>query len=131
MTVRLFVPFILSRLCQPNKKSKLHPLSQEDKRENRAVAHTRVYNEHAIGFVKRFRILSERYRDRRKRFGLRVNLIAAICNLELTSLFRKRANTFDCTYISTSVAKTPLRYSQRFLYGSRKGSFTMLAKVPL
>ncbi|MDR2764965.1 MAG: IS5/IS1182 family transposase, partial [Tannerella sp.] len=43
------------------------------------------FNEHAIGFVKRFRILSEHYRNRRKRFGLRFNLIAAICNLELTT----------------------------------------------
>ncbi|MDR2042674.1 MAG: IS5/IS1182 family transposase, partial [Tannerella sp.] len=30
-----------------------------------------------------FRILSERYRNRRKRFALRFNLIAAICNLDL------------------------------------------------
>jgi hypothetical protein len=29
--------------------------------------------------------LSERYRNRRKRFGLRFNLIAAIYNLELKS----------------------------------------------
>jgi hypothetical protein len=69
----------------PHKKSKLHPLSREAKRENRAIARTRVFNEHAIGFVKRFHILSERYRNRRKRFGLRFNLIAAICNLELTT----------------------------------------------
>lgn len=67
----------------PHKKSKFHPLSMEEKRENRAIARERVANEHAIGFVKRFRILSERYRNRRKRFGLRFNLIAAICNLDL------------------------------------------------
>jgi hypothetical protein len=67
----------------PHKKSKFHPLSRKEKRENRAIARTRIANEHAIGFVKRFRILSERYRNRRKRFGLRFNLIAAICNLEL------------------------------------------------
>jgi hypothetical protein len=67
----------------PSKKSKFHPLSREEKRENRAIARTWVLNEHAIGFVKRFRILSERYRNQRKRFGLRFNLIAAICNLEL------------------------------------------------
>ncbi|MDM8565218.1 IS5/IS1182 family transposase, partial [Candidatus Halobeggiatoa sp. HSG11] len=30
-----------------------------------------------------FRILKERYRNRRKRFSLRFNLIAAIHNLEL------------------------------------------------
>jgi len=29
-----------------------------------------------------FRILLERYRNRRRRFGLRFNLIAALCNLE-------------------------------------------------
>ncbi|MDR0734039.1 MAG: hypothetical protein LBF08_08320 [Dysgonamonadaceae bacterium] len=69
----------------PRKKSKFHPLLREEKRENRAIARTRVLNEYAIGFVKRFRILSERYRNRRKRFGLRFNLIAAICNLELAT----------------------------------------------
>jgi len=30
-----------------------------------------------------FRIIAERYRNRRKRFGLRFNLIAAIYNLSL------------------------------------------------
>ena len=35
--------------------------------------------------LKIFRILSERYRNRRKRFGLRFNLIAAIYNMELAS----------------------------------------------
>jgi hypothetical protein len=35
--------------------------------------------------LKIFRILSERYRNRRKRFALRFNLIAAIHNLELKS----------------------------------------------
>ena len=34
--------------------------------------------------IKIFRILSERYRNRRKRFGLRFNLIAVIYNSELT-----------------------------------------------
>jgi hypothetical protein len=29
-----------------------------------------------------FRVLGERYRNRRKRFGLRVNLIAGIYNLD-------------------------------------------------
>jgi len=34
--------------------------------------------------LKVFRILSERYRNRRKRFPLRFNLIAAIYNFELS-----------------------------------------------
>ncbi len=35
--------------------------------------------------LKIFRILAERYRNRRKRFGLRFNLISAILNFELAS----------------------------------------------
>ena len=67
----------------PAKKSKLHPLSQEQKDCNRALSRKRILVEHIIRKLKIFRILSERYRNRRKRFGLRFNLIAAICNLEL------------------------------------------------
>ena len=36
-----------------------------------------------IGSLKRFRILGDRYRNRRKRFGLRFNLIAGIYNFEV------------------------------------------------
>ncbi|MDR0637616.1 MAG: IS5/IS1182 family transposase, partial [Spirochaetaceae bacterium] len=31
---------------------------------------------------KRFKIVADRYRNRRKRFGLRFNLICGICNFE-------------------------------------------------
>ncbi|PSO63326.1 MAG: IS5/IS1182 family transposase, partial [Cyanobacteria bacterium QH_6_48_35] len=34
--------------------------------------------EHVITSLKIFRILSSRYRNRRKRFGLRVNLLAGV-----------------------------------------------------
>jgi transposase len=67
----------------PAKKSKLHPLSQEQKTSNRLLSRKRILIENIIRRLKIFRILSERYRNRRKRFGLRFNLIAAICNLEL------------------------------------------------
>ncbi|PSO97285.1 MAG: IS5/IS1182 family transposase, partial [Cyanobacteria bacterium QS_9_48_30] len=36
-----------------------------------------------ITSLKIFRILSSRYRNRRKRFGLRVNLLAGLYNYEL------------------------------------------------
>jgi hypothetical protein len=39
--------------------------------------------EHVIAKLKVFRILQERYRNRRRRFGLRLNLIAGIYNYEL------------------------------------------------
>jgi len=67
----------------PAKKSKLHPLSREQKSNNRALSRKRILIENIIRRLKIFRILSERYRNRRKRFGLRFNLIAAICNMEL------------------------------------------------
>jgi len=67
----------------PHKKPKNGQLTKEQKRENRVISSKRVSNEHAIGFLKRFKILTERYRNRRKRFGLRFNLIAGICNFEL------------------------------------------------
>ena len=67
----------------PAKKSKLHPLTPDQKAANRKLASQRIFCEHIIGRLKVFRILSDRYRNRRKRFGLRFNLIAAIYNLEL------------------------------------------------
>jgi len=67
----------------PKKKSKHHPLTPAQKAYNRELACQRIFVEHAIRKVKIFRILSERYRNRRKRFGLRFNLIASLYNLEL------------------------------------------------
>jgi len=67
----------------PKKRSKAHPLSQEAKAANRELARERIVVEHVIGCLKVLRILSERYRNHRRRFGLRFNLIAAIYNYEL------------------------------------------------
>ena len=67
----------------PAKKSKLHPLSKEKKVYNRALSQKRILIKNTIRRLEIFQILSERYRNRRKRFGLRFNLIAAICNMEL------------------------------------------------
>jgi transposase len=70
--------------CQtPFKKSKYHPLTQRQKQRNKTLARKRILIEHIFRKLKVFRILSERYRNRRKRFALRFNLIAAIYNLEL------------------------------------------------
>ena len=74
---------IHSNSSTPRKNSKSNPLTKEDKAYNRTLSRERVGNENAIGFVKRFKIVSERYRNRRKRFGLRFTLIAGICNYEL------------------------------------------------
>ena len=72
--------------CEPpKKKTKKNPPGAEDKRRNRGFSGARARNEHAIGLVKRFRMLAERYRSRRRRFGLRFSLIAGICNFELAN----------------------------------------------
>ncbi|MBL3284917.1 IS5 family transposase domain protein [Rickettsiales endosymbiont of Paramecium tredecaurelia] len=67
----------------PRKKTKKNPLTKEDKQKNQELASERVVNENVIGMLKRFKIISDKYRNRRKRFGLRFNLIAAIYNMEL------------------------------------------------
>jgi hypothetical protein len=67
----------------PKKKTKKSPLSKEDRKSNRQLASQRVLNENVIGMLKRFKIIADRYRNRRKRFGLRFNLITAIYNWEL------------------------------------------------
>jgi DDE superfamily endonuclease len=67
----------------PKKHTKKKPLTKKDKKENGKLASKRVLNENVIGVIKRFRILAEKYRNRRKRFSLRFNLIAGIYNFEL------------------------------------------------
>lgn len=67
----------------PHKKTKKKPLTLPQKEANRKLASVRVTVEQVIRCLKVFRILSSRYRNRRKRFGLRVNLIAGLYNYEL------------------------------------------------
>lgn len=66
----------------PHKSSKNKKLTKHQKEENRELSSRRVLNEHVIGRIKRFKIIKDTYRNRRKRFALRFNLIAAICNSE-------------------------------------------------
>jgi len=67
----------------PKKKNKKNPLTKDDKKNNRTLSRVRVYVENVIGLIKRFKIIADKYRNRRRRFGLRFNLIAAICNFEI------------------------------------------------
>ena len=55
----------------------------EQKRENKELSHRRLLVEHVIRWLKRFAILRGTYRNRRKRFDLRFNLIAALYNAHL------------------------------------------------
>lgn len=67
----------------PKKRTKKNPLTKEDKKNNSQLASDRVLNENVIGMLKRFKVIAERYRNRRKRFSLRFNLIAGVYNHEL------------------------------------------------
>ena len=66
----------------PYKATKRKPLDQEEKAYNKALSRIRVKVEHIIGDLKTFRILSERYRNKRKRYTIKFKIIAAIVNLK-------------------------------------------------
>lgn len=66
----------------PNKKPRGGQLTTQQKAENRQLARERVVIEQVNRCLKIFRILAQRYRNRRRRFGLRCNLIAALYNYE-------------------------------------------------
>lgn len=67
----------------PIKGTKKKPLTKAAKLYNHTISSQRIMVEHVIREIKIFKIISDRYRNRRRRFGLRFNLIAAIYNLEL------------------------------------------------
>jgi transposase len=67
----------------PYKRSKNRPLVRELKLFNRQLSKERIVIENINARIKTFKILSERYRNRRKRHLLRMNLVCAILNREL------------------------------------------------
>jgi len=66
----------------PSKASKLKPLTDEQKKENQKKASTRITVEHVNAKIKTFQILSQKYRNRRKRYNLRFNLICGLINFD-------------------------------------------------
>jgi hypothetical protein len=66
----------------PKKKTKLKKLTKESKKFNKLLSSSRIFVEHVIGKLKVFRILAQKYRNRRKNFNLRVNLISAFVNFD-------------------------------------------------
>jgi hypothetical protein len=67
----------------PVKRSKKKPLTEAQQSFNHALSSQRVGVENVIRRLKVFRVLKETYRHRRKRFGLRLNLIAGLYNADL------------------------------------------------
>ena len=66
----------------PHKKPRGGKLTREQRAENRQLARERIVVEHVNRRFKVFRVLSEVYRNRRSRYGLRVNLVAGVYNLD-------------------------------------------------
>lgn len=66
----------------PFKASKAHPLDKDAKLYNRALSRLRIKIENVLGQLKVFRVLSDRYRNKNKRYNLKFNIIAGIVNLK-------------------------------------------------
>jgi hypothetical protein len=66
----------------PYKASKNTPLDAEEKAYNTALARLRIKVEHIIANLKTFKILAHRYRNKRKHYGVKFNIIAGIINLK-------------------------------------------------
>lgn len=68
-------------------KSKTNPnpkLTMDQRAENRAISQVRIFIEHAIGGIKRFGILSQRFRNRKEHFeDDSVGICAGLWNLSL------------------------------------------------
>ncbi len=69
------------------RKSKKNPnpeLTEEQRSENKAVSQVRIFIEHAIGGMKRFNILVQRFRNRKHNFeDDSVGICAGLWNLNL------------------------------------------------
>jgi hypothetical protein len=66
----------------PYKATKNKPLDENEKEYNRGLSSFRVKVEHIIGDIKTFKILSDRYRNKRRKYGVKVNIIAGIVNFK-------------------------------------------------
>lgn len=61
----------------PTKNRKMKKITESEKNENKRISKTRVHIEHGIGGIKRSKIVSDRYRNRKHDFDDRAILIAA------------------------------------------------------
>lgn len=66
----------------PIKATKNHKLTDTERAFNSALSKRRILIEHINRYIKRFRIMSSRYRNKRRRFALRSSLICAIYNFQ-------------------------------------------------
>lgn len=70
----------------PIRASKKHKLTDDEKWYNNEISKVRIVIEHVNAFIKKFKITSTRYRNRRKNFKLYMSLICGIYNFETANL---------------------------------------------
>ena len=66
----------------PYKRPKRGELTQEEKEYNRGLSGFRVRVEHAIGRMKRFRVVSGRFRDQRRTHQTKMSIVAGLVKME-------------------------------------------------
>jgi len=66
----------------PYKTNKNRPLDEEEKAYNRALSYIRVKVENILCNLKVFKILSNKYRNKHRRYGIKFSIIAGIVNLK-------------------------------------------------
>ena len=70
----------------PIKASKKHKLTDVEKWYNNEISQLRISIEHVNAFIKKFKIISTRFRNQRKNFKLYMSLICGIYNFETANL---------------------------------------------
>lgn len=68
---------LYENVIRPKKGTKKHPLSQEDKENNKIISSFRVVVEHAIAGIKRFRVLTDTLRNK---IGLFDDMVMEVCS---------------------------------------------------
>lgn len=68
---------LYENVIRPKKGTKKHPLSQEDKQNNKIISSFRVVVEHAIAGIKRFRVLTDALRNK---IGLFDDMVMEVCS---------------------------------------------------
>jgi hypothetical protein len=67
----------------PIKKKKNHELTPEEKAYNRNLSRLRIVIENINRRIKRFKIMSDRYRNKRIRHVIRMTILCGLHNMDL------------------------------------------------
>ena len=67
----------------PVKKRKNRELTSEEKKYNNDLSKVRIVIENVDRRIKRFKIMCDRYRNKRKRHGLRMTIVCGLHNMDL------------------------------------------------